>query len=349
MNNKARPANKRSAKGNARAKKRRRKGVRLSGKGVALIAAVLAVTVGVVLSLTVLFPVNSIKVSGNTVYTADEVIKASGITSGENVILSGRKAEQNICRLLPYISKVDVGRSLSGTVTLKVTETKATAAFIFANKYAITDGTKVLEIADKLPDGMMLVYTAVTAATPGSNIELSEEVSESYNALLQSLKKSGIGSITRIEMTSAVGIKLIYDDRLVLEVGTISDVDKKLQHAATVIDEAERKYGKDVEGTIKLKWVGSGGNDSYFKQHKLTSSDLSVSTSSDASSDYSSVATGGSPVSSSGSTVTSSPSSSVSSGTATSSAPQQSSEVPSSSSAQSSEPLSSENSSAQPQ
>lgn len=350
MSKKARPADKRSAKG--RRNNKRRKGVRLSGKGVALISAVLAVTVGIVLSLTVLFPVSNIKVTGNKVYTTDQIVKASGIVMGENVLLSGGRAEESICRLLPYIAKVDVGRSLSGTITLKVTETKASAAFIFANKYALTDGVKVLEIVDSLPDGMMVVDTAVTDAAPGSKIKLSDEVSGSYDALLAALKKSDIGPITRIEMTGAVNIKLIYDNRLVLEIGTISDVDKKLQHGATVIEEAERKYGKEVEGTIKLKWIGSGGNDSYFKQHKLTGSDLQ-SSSSDTSSNRSSVPTGGSPVSSGGGSSSSGQSSNISSSsrpvTSSSEPPQSSSQVSSTPPESSSELQSSQNSSAESQ
>lgn len=278
----------RSAAGRTQPPRKRRRGRRrLSRAAVILLVLMILICVGITLSLTVLFPVTAFSVSGSSRYSSQSIIDASGIVEGENVFMSGRGAEKDICKRLPYIKSADISRSISGKVTIKVKETKGTSVFSFANKYVITDGVKVLEIADEPPTGLTVVDTAVASADIGGNIVLSDEVADTYDRLCTALSDANIGSITRIELTSPVNIKAVYDDRLILEIGTISDIDKKLQNAVKVIEATQEKYGADVEGTINLKWLGTGSNDSYFSRHLLSSADSVSSSVASGSSDSS--------------------------------------------------------------
>ena len=56
-----------------------------------------------ILSVTVLFPINKVTVeSEKTVYSSNEIIKASGISEGENLLmLSSKNTEEKIITELP--------------------------------------------------------------------------------------------------------------------------------------------------------------------------------------------------------------------------------------------------------
>ena len=54
---------------------------------------VLLILVGVILSLTVLFPINNITAKGSSKYTAEQIISSSGIKTGDNLFISSVKAD----------------------------------------------------------------------------------------------------------------------------------------------------------------------------------------------------------------------------------------------------------------
>ncbi|MDE6591073.1 MAG: FtsQ-type POTRA domain-containing protein, partial [Oscillospiraceae bacterium] len=85
---------------------RRRRG-RFSGLYKAL--SVLIVAAAVVLACVVFFRVNSVEVTGNVRYTTEEIIEASGITTGDNLVaLSRSRVSAAICTQLPYVENVSI-------------------------------------------------------------------------------------------------------------------------------------------------------------------------------------------------------------------------------------------------
>ena len=107
-------ANKRKA-----AKKKRKKSFL---KKLCVFFLIVAIIVMVVLSLTIFFPVKSIVVRGNTLYSKEEIIKASGIEKNKNLWLTGSDAEENIPVKLPSISNAKISRKLPGNIIIEVTE-----------------------------------------------------------------------------------------------------------------------------------------------------------------------------------------------------------------------------------
>lgn len=89
----------------------------------------LAVVVAIVFGVAVFFKVSAVEVQGNTLYSAKQIIEASGIQTGDN-LLTVNKAEiaGNIMAQLPYVEKVSVGRSMPDTIVLSVQESTVTFA-----------------------------------------------------------------------------------------------------------------------------------------------------------------------------------------------------------------------------
>ncbi|MGN1203127.1 MAG: cell division protein FtsQ/DivIB, partial [Eubacterium sp.] len=69
-----------------------------------LVVIVAFVAVGTVLSLTVFFQIDTINVTGNTIYTKDEILAQCTIDKGENLFLSDTEtAKEMLEQNLPYI------------------------------------------------------------------------------------------------------------------------------------------------------------------------------------------------------------------------------------------------------
>ena len=89
--------------------------------GAALVAAA-------TLGATVFFQVETIAVTGNSRYTQDEIIAASGVQVGDNLFRMNKKQiSQEILHQLPYVESVSILRGLPSTITFQVTEWDAVA------------------------------------------------------------------------------------------------------------------------------------------------------------------------------------------------------------------------------
>ena len=111
---------------NKRKKKRRRRGGlgRLLRPLSFLIAAIAMVT-----ALTLFFKVETIVVTGAGRYTAEEIIAASGVETGDNLVLLDRyRVSQRIYTALPYITDVRPRQEFPSTLNIEVTETRIAAA-----------------------------------------------------------------------------------------------------------------------------------------------------------------------------------------------------------------------------
>ena len=107
-----------------------------------------AMAAALVLGATVFFQVEHIVVTGNSRYTQQAVINATGIDLGDNLFgVSKTHVSQNIRRRLPYVQAVQVLRRLPNTVSITVTESAAAAQLEGEGGWLINASGKLLEQA----------------------------------------------------------------------------------------------------------------------------------------------------------------------------------------------------------
>ena len=118
------PSNRNVSKSNkrvpqARKKKKRRK------KNMSLYYLMTFITVSialVVLSLTVFFKIETIKITGSANYTQEQIIAASGIIKGDNLIrLDIKKAQQSVLNNLVNVDTVKISRKFPSEIVISVT------------------------------------------------------------------------------------------------------------------------------------------------------------------------------------------------------------------------------------
>lgn len=141
----------------------------VAGRLVIMLALVAAVVFGV----AVFFKVSRVEVQGNSLYSAEQVVQASGIEAGDNLLtLNKATVAGNIITQLPYVEKVSVGRSMPDAVILEVQESTARFAVMSDTNviWLINSSGKALERYDGLTD-----VTAAQTPTDETPVETPTE------------------------------------------------------------------------------------------------------------------------------------------------------------------------------
>lgn len=243
--------------------KRRRRRNRLACAAVLFVAAAVCVT----LSLTVFFKIETVTVSGNSRYTPEEIIAASGIQPGENLFLTNvEEAAARIESQKPYIRTAVVQRRLPAAIEITVEPTEVAALGIRTDGgYILLDtGLKVLENGTGgLPDGVPeLRVGTVSSSEDGAQVQVeTPDVLDTLDSLLTAMDQAGISGITLYDLTDPEDILLTYDGRLDVQVGSTDNLPKKMAMLAEVIhrnDETDPQRSGTIDVRVNGKAYLSG-------------------------------------------------------------------------------------------
>ena len=242
---------------NARRKKkykRRRK------TAVYLLLLLFVCVISLILSLTVFFNASEIKVSGNSRYTVSQVIKASGIEEGDNLLrMSKSKIKDKVLKALPYVSDVEITRELPSTVKIKVIETEPACCYMTGeNRWALLSETlRVMETVSEPPEGTP-VLSGITLDVPdeGETAKADSEISEKILLdLLTILKENDIINIDSIVFISPINVSIKLEGRVTAKLGGDSELDYKVRMVKTWINSSLPSVGEwsiDVTSGDKL-------------------------------------------------------------------------------------------------
>ncbi|HIT32298.1 MAG TPA: FtsQ-type POTRA domain-containing protein [Candidatus Enterenecus stercoripullorum] len=184
--------------------------------GLYRVISILAVAVALIVACVVFFRINDVSVSGNERYSTEEIVEASGIRTGDNLIaLSKSRVAGNIIARLPYVRSVAIDRLLPDRVLITVTEHTAAAAISDgSNWWYLAEQGKLLErVSDP---GQVMTITGLTAQDPilSASVQVAqeEETTLSYVlALLTQLAGRGmLADCTALDCTAAASITLNY-------------------------------------------------------------------------------------------------------------------------------------------
>lgn len=246
------PANPpRTSRSEARKRRRRRNMVTT---GIFLVA----VLVGFVLSVTVLFPIKSFRVDGDTIYTEEEFITAFGHTEGENIFrFSMTKSEDIMMQNLPYLESIKIRRSLPSTVVF-IAEPAVETYYIQTETQIIvlSANFKVLRIADTPPENTCRIIGAedIAVGTPGNMLKLtSEDTGALLETVVSHLKTWLPAGVTYIDISSPLEITLIYENRFLVKLGTVNNIDYKLEMLSATLN---TQIGAEEAGSLDASYVG---------------------------------------------------------------------------------------------
>lgn len=244
-------------------KRRLKNSVRKAFISIALILVLLAV--GAVLSLTVFFKIETINVAGSGMYSTQEIIDLCTIEAGDNLFLIDKeKCAENLKTRLPYIYEAEIKRELPSTILINITE--ATPEFVIKNQdetaILLDNKFKVLNNSStEIPaDAVEIQNAAFVAAENGYLIEFeNEDVSECISSLADIIERLGITEATAISSTGSKENYIVYEKRIVLQLGNTEDLENKVYRGIAACEKL-KETNPDAKGTMNL----SSGKQFYF-------------------------------------------------------------------------------------
>lgn len=231
-------------------KKRRRRGRNLLYY---IMFTMIAVAVGLILSLTVFFKIETIEAEGLSRYTPEEVIRTTGIQLEENLFrVDDRKVSQALVDTYPYIESVQLRRNLPSKLTLKITEAEPLGTFLQEDgSYVVVSGKgRVLELGSGTPPDGILVVNGVSIEGAQLCQDIPEENNESLGMLrylVEAINTTGFERITRIDLSDRLNMYIVYEDRVKIELGSENQLEDKLDFAKYALDNNVRE---DFEGIM---------------------------------------------------------------------------------------------------
>lgn len=247
-----------------------RKLIRILSYG-AIISIVLIV--GVVLSLTVLFKTQAYEVTGNTRYTEDEIIAASGISKGENIFLAPKgPAANRIKKEFPYVEEADVGFKIPDSIRISIVE--AVEGYLVkvsdGNYLVISTKGRILNQIDDASQYNLPIFIGpkLVSGTVGDYVSYEDEtVLTMIESITQTFADNGYQGITEIDATNTADISFTYDGRIKVKLGIPEALDYKVRTAMTIINENLDKNGS-AQGVLDVSRCNSTKR-SYFNEQQI--------------------------------------------------------------------------------
>lgn len=227
------------------------------------------------LSTTVLFKIEEIEVIGVDRYTPDEIAAASGVHLQDNLLrIDKKEIETQILEQFPYIETVETRRKLPPKVEIAVTQAAPVGAIAEGDELLLVGANgKVLERGRMLVPNDVLLVKGVDAgsAQPGDFLgeyepkkpeteaeiaaeekrkEQAEMVQEKLGMmqyLLRAIEESDFTGLTNVDLTDRLNIRIMYEDRILLELGSENELPYKLYFVKYVL---EHSIAPDAVGVL---------------------------------------------------------------------------------------------------
>ena len=218
--------------------------VRSSALGKLII--MLAVVAAIVFGVAIFFKVNTIEIQGNTVYSADQIIEASQIQQGDNLLTVNKAlAVGNIKAALPYVEDVSIARSLPDGIIIQVRESTISC-------WLVGPSGKALERIEPAAFNENPHINGLLISTPTEGEAVSSPTPTALAAALDVMKElDGTGLLEHIrviDVEKEYDMSIWYDERYEIKLGGTDELAYKIRYLCSILDQLSEFQA----GTIDL-------------------------------------------------------------------------------------------------
>ena len=244
----------------ARRRKYRRRNTR--GRFALVYRAMIFVVIcgAIAAALALFFKVNHVEVSGNSRYSAEEIVEASGVSLGENLFfLNKYEAASRVTQNLSYVESARINRRLPGTLCIQVDECKRAVAVEQDGKiWLMCYNGKIADQGKEKNKKKYAMLTGITLQKPtvGKTATVNTEQEETYETLMTLLQqlhnKDMLKDLQEIHLEKEAYITLRYLNRFDVQLLWTADFDYKLEYLKAVVERLE----DNEKGIIDLTQEG---------------------------------------------------------------------------------------------
>lgn len=211
-------------------------------------------------------PINKINVTGKSTYTNEQIIEASGIREGDNMLrIRKNEVSRTICEELPYVSTVKVEFKLPDTLVLKVTQAQEKYLIVGKGGYLCLDENgKVLSLKKKkAKEGQYRLegFDQQTAREGDTYTPEGDNVTryDVAKKIVAQLEKNELKKANLLQMGDLNKVVVQYDGRINIYLNGSdyvkdgSDLEEKIALVAGVIKE---QITENSKGYIDARFEG---------------------------------------------------------------------------------------------
>jgi len=199
--------------------------------------------------------ITDVQISGNMVYSNEEVLSASGLRKGTPLLLTRMGAVKRVLESqLPAVEKAEVRIRLPGTVVVRIREGTAVASLQTEDgrNLLLSAKGKVVGETDDPTAYIRLIGITPLEGDVGRILELDTADTaklECLSELLTLLEEHGkIGEVRELDVANLTSIRMNYADRFQVRLGGADRLAEKLDFLEQILEELT--YGET--GTIDL-------------------------------------------------------------------------------------------------
>lgn len=244
-------------------KAHRKKVSRKKGKLI-LLSAILAAIILIALYLLseLVFVIKNVEINELSIYDKNEILSDIGQLEGSSLFFTSfSDKKEKLQSKYPYITEINVERTLPGTVSFHIVEDSGPLSInVGSELFLLTDDLKVISIlsesleSEKLLGGNVkrinVVTNKVSRCVTGEVMEFSESyifeaITDIYAALMECKTAE---DVSYIDLSNKFYIKLGYDDRFTIQMGDWKNAVDKIKMVIKVTSE----LGENSRGTIDV-------------------------------------------------------------------------------------------------
>lgn len=196
-----------------------------------------------------MFNIKSVMCVGTENITQEELIKAAGVKTGENIFAANIGMMKKQLSAMPEIAESNVRRIFPNKIKIWVREAEPAAFVISGGEAAIIDRNgRVIRCTDQKAEELSaiaeLTGPEVVSTTPGESIAADGDLkAEKVFECIGIMSELGmLGKIQYIDANDLSDIRFGYENRLRILLGGYDKMDYKLKFIKTVIDDKLSPY-----------------------------------------------------------------------------------------------------------
>ncbi len=188
-----------------------------------------------VISVRVLFVVRNVEAYGSQRYSEEEMIAYCDIPPEISLFtVDIDLLEERIYEDFTYVDKVDVRYSLPDTISIEIEDAVMTYYLIVDKEDSGADVTKYDIYSQSLKHLTSQAVKPAELFGIKADIE-DEEIIQLAIDIREIIEANGYNPMKEIYIESIANIQIVYDNRIVIQLGTMLDLEYKLQLANHVI------------------------------------------------------------------------------------------------------------------
>lgn len=208
------------------------------------------------------FKISNIQVSGNVIYSAQEILEVTDIKPGDNLFLINKRSiEETILESCGFVDTVTIERKLPDTVEINIRESKLLAYVEHEGAYYVMN--RKCEILSKSDAAGVAGHIQITGVQPlaprvGEQLALGEAegAKEDYLAdvMEMMLNKDIYAHVQWIDASNVSSLKFRYQGDITVDLGKHEELERKFDMLESILAD----LAENDKGTISLAKVGEG-------------------------------------------------------------------------------------------